>query len=153
LEDVTGMITRRNKQQSERGASIVEAALMSPWIFLLMVGVLDMGFYAYAAINTQNAARAAALALASGTMDVSQVCDLVRLEMRNLPNVAPLTTCLALPLKVTTGDYTQTPTGVPNPVRIRTATVEYETIPLLKIPGITNGTLKFARTAEVASYE
>src|SRR4051794_23132733 len=79
------MNTPRNRK-SERGGSLVEIALMCPWLFLLMVGVLDMGFYSYAAINTQNAARAAALALASGTTLDSQVCDLVRLEMRNMPN-------------------------------------------------------------------
>ena len=49
---------RRKKGQS--GSSIVEVALLSPWIFFLFVGIFDFGFYAYAAICTQNAARAAA---------------------------------------------------------------------------------------------
>src|SRR4051812_19708029 len=119
---------RRRNRQSERGNSLVETALMCPWLFLLMVGVLDMGFYSYAAINTQNAARAAALALASGTMLDSQVCELVRLEMRNMPNAAQFTDCSALPLRVTVG--TGNVSGVPT----RTATVQYESIQLLRIP-------------------
>ena len=53
---------RRNKGQS--GSSIIEVALLSPWIFFLFVGIFDFGFYAYAAICTQNAARAVALAAA-----------------------------------------------------------------------------------------
>ena len=34
---------------------------MAPWIFFLFMGTLDFGFYAYAIIATQNAARVAVM--------------------------------------------------------------------------------------------
>ena len=43
--------------RSESGNSVVEVALMAPWIFFLFVGVFDFGFYAYAGICMENAAR------------------------------------------------------------------------------------------------
>ncbi len=44
-------------KRRQRGGSLVEVALLAPWIFFLFVGIFDFGFYAYAAICTQNAAR------------------------------------------------------------------------------------------------
>jgi hypothetical protein len=76
---------RRNKGQS--GSSIVEVALLSPWIFFLFVGILDFGFYAYAAICTQNAARAVVLATAQPAMASVTPCGAALGEMRMLPNV------------------------------------------------------------------
>jgi Flp pilus assembly protein TadG len=42
------------------GNSIVEFSLMAPWILFLFAGAFDWGFYAYALISVQNAARVAA---------------------------------------------------------------------------------------------
>ena len=58
------MRRERNKNTRERGHAVVEIALMAPRIFFLFVGIYDVGVYSYAAICTQNAARAAALAAA-----------------------------------------------------------------------------------------
>ena len=57
--------TSTKHKQRERGGSIVEVALLAPWIFFLFVGIFDLGFYAYGIICTQNAARAAATQTAS----------------------------------------------------------------------------------------
>ena len=43
------------------GNSIIEVTFMMPWLLFLFVGVFDFGFYSYALIATQNAARAAAV--------------------------------------------------------------------------------------------
>src|ERR1700676_1502121 len=89
---------RRKKRQS--GSSIIEVALLSPWIFFLFVGIFDFGFYAYAAICTQNAARAVALAVAQPvTGSVSIYCSTALGEMRMLPNLgsaAPAGKCLVV---------------------------------------------------------
>src|SRR5260370_16771519 len=45
----------------EHGHAIIEVTLMAPWIFFLFVGTLDFGFYSYAIIATQNAARIAVM--------------------------------------------------------------------------------------------
>ena len=97
---MTRTFTRRKGRES--GSSVVELALMAPWIFFLFVGVYDFGFYAYAVICTENAARAAATQTASVTGVASSVaCDAAWDEMKGLPNVAQLTkNCTQLPVKV-----------------------------------------------------
>ena len=53
---------RFGKRESKTsGQAIVEVSLMMPWIAFLFVGILDFGFYSYAAILLQNVAWAAAL--------------------------------------------------------------------------------------------
>lgn len=47
----------RLRSLRNRGHAVIEVALLSPWIFFLFVGTLDMGFYTHALIATQNAAR------------------------------------------------------------------------------------------------
>src|SRR5437868_11738001 len=46
---------------NERGHAVVEAALFMPWLAFLFIGAVDFGFYGYALINTQNAARVAVM--------------------------------------------------------------------------------------------
>src|ERR1700756_1448468 len=96
------MPVRRKRRQS--GNSIVEVALLAPWIFFLFVGIFDLGFYAYAIICTQNAARAAATQTASsvGVQSASIACDAAWNELRGLPNVAGISkNCAQLPVIVT----------------------------------------------------
>jgi len=143
-------VIRRN----QRGNAIIEVALMAPWIFFLFVGVFDMGFYSYAAICTQNAARAVALSYAqSSTFDK---CTVAKGELGMLPNVTG-TTCDALPWIATVTQVngsacpdSATPTGVLNaatPFCVQSA-VTYQTIPLLPIPGVLMGRLTLTRTAQ-----
>jgi Flp pilus assembly protein TadG len=81
------MKNNRKRKKRESGSSIVEVALLAPWIFFLFVGVFDFGFYAYAAICTQNAARAVALAAAQTSTAGVTACNAALGEMRMLPNV------------------------------------------------------------------
>src|SRR5579863_5718775 len=91
--------TSIKRKRRDSGSSMVEVALLSPWIFFLFVGVFDFGFYAYAAICTQNAARAVALAAAeTGTATVGY-CTAAMGEMQLLPNVANAAT----PCSIVTG--------------------------------------------------
>lgn len=73
---------------------------MVPWILFLFVGILDFGFYAYAAIATENAARAAAIQIADNQYTFSSsngapntaiaqtiACRAALQEMRGLPNM------------------------------------------------------------------
>ena len=88
--------TSLTSKRRQRGGSIVEVALMAPWIFFLFVGVLNFGFYCYAAICTQNAARAAALASAEATTAYVSPCTAALGEMRMLSNIgyaAPSSLC------------------------------------------------------------
>ncbi len=88
------------KRRSQRGTALVEVTLMVPWILFLFVGILDFGFYSYAAINTQNAARAAAIQIANNqyifettnnnsntVVALDMACRAALQEMRGLPNM------------------------------------------------------------------
>jgi hypothetical protein len=46
-------------KRRDRGHAVVEISLLAPWILFLFVGTLDLGFYSYALICTQKAARVA----------------------------------------------------------------------------------------------
>src|ERR1700674_2519077 len=98
-----GDVMKRNKNTRERGHAVVEIALMAPWIFFLFVGVFDVGFFSYAAICTQNAARQAAVRTAADEFSQSNAlaCAAALGEMNRLPNVPSLGSCSATPLKVT----------------------------------------------------
>ena len=92
----------RRTNTRERGQAMVEVTLMAPWIFFLFIGITDFGFYSYAAICTQNAARAAAVqtAAAVGAQVDSIACNAALNELSLMPNVAGLTVCNALPIQV-----------------------------------------------------
>src|ERR1043166_4013017 len=97
-------MSRKTKESEQgkrrtRGHAVVELALMSPWIFLLFIGILDFGFYAYSAISVENAARAAALyTSANGPTDSSAACVYALQELRNAANIGTsVTTCPTAP--------------------------------------------------------
>jgi Flp pilus assembly protein TadG len=51
----------KHKRSRERGAAAVEFALVLPFIVILMLGMLDYGYYFYVGVNATEAARAAAM--------------------------------------------------------------------------------------------
>ena len=86
------MRKKRNQKTRERGQAVMEVTLLAPWIFFLFVGILDTGFYSYAAICTQNAARAAATQTAAhaGSQQDTIACPAAIQELSWLPNVKAL---------------------------------------------------------------
>lgn len=144
------------------GNAVIETAFLAPWIFFLFVGVFDFGFYAYAAICTQNAARAAVLAAAQSNMVGSalpQPCTMALNELNMLPNVGVNSgTCTGTPvnLTMTTLNGSSCPDqGLGNAVAFASApfciqsALTYQTIPLIPIPGILMGQMTLTRTAEM----
>ena len=167
------MTTSIKRKRREGGNSVVEVALLAPWIFFLFVGIFDLGFYTYAVICTQNAARAAALQTASGPGAQSSVdaCSAALDELKGLPNVAGLNlNCAALPVVVTQTTLctqgtvkpstivctdpgpcadcgnTTDPTGRAASSRVA---VQYRSIPLVPIPGLLTGQMTITRIAEM----
>ncbi len=152
-----------------RGGAVVEAALLMPWLAFLFVGVLDFGFYSYAAICTQNAARAVAMSQVSG--GAIDICTAARGEMQELPGMSGVTTCLTYPaaptnttpLSVCVATITASGAAPANcsaaakcadcnlnasSTSIQ-ATVQYRTIPMVPIPGVLMGRMTLTRTAEM----
>jgi Flp pilus assembly protein TadG len=140
-----------------RGSAMVEIALMVPFIFFLFVGVLDFGFFNYAAICAQNAARAAALAASysTGAATFANACAAALPEMNQLPNTRSLTCATVLTTQNSTTDlqplavFVRTfhgpdwVSGVDNAVEV---VVEYRTILMIPIPGILDKQFTFSRT-------
>lgn len=149
------------KRDLRRGAAIVEASLMMPWLAFLFVGILDFGFYAYAAISIQNAARAAALRTANSQFSFSQAnaCIAALGELRGLPNMVGVNTCAASAGAITdTEPAAVVVTVLNNPdcadcsvnasASSVQATVTYRTLPMIPIPGLVMGRLTMTRIAE-----
>ena len=155
----------------QKGTAVVEMALLMPWIAFLFVGVFDFGFYSYAAIATQNAARAVAIQTANG--GAVNICQSAKNEMGFLPNV-PGTSCAATqagvgdatPIWVCTGTLTNTtaavcgqPTAIcadcalDNAAKSIQAVVTYSSVPLVPIPGVLMGRLTLTRLAEARIIE
>jgi Flp pilus assembly protein TadG len=139
---------RKSRKRCQRGQAILEASLMAPFIFLLFLGIFDVGFYSYAIICTANAARVAALytSASDGTKaDATGACGYALRELQALPNVGTsVTSCGVLPVTVTA-------TAVASPDGDISATgskvsVTYQTIQLFPLPWLT-GQLQITRSA------
>jgi Flp pilus assembly protein TadG len=135
----------------------VEAALLLPWMFFMFVGILDLGFYYYAMMATQNAARVAATQVsASSCTDTATcaevACPLALAEMQTLPNVNGVTTCgsgstvtSSAPVAITATP----PASGCNPATANctySVTVTYLTIPMIPMPGLLAGQLTIPAT-------
>lgn len=143
----------RLRKSSRAGHSVVETALMAPWIFLMFIGVLDFGFYVYAAISTAQAARIAAMytsSSASSAADTTGACLYARQALKDLPNMTGVTTCAAQASAISASQ----PLAVsvqPNSGTDGTASsvsVTYQTVPLFPIPGLM-GQMTITRTAKM----
>ena len=138
---------KHSRRRGQRGNAIIEVSLLAPWMWFLMVGVLDMGFYAYAAITTENAARVAAQYSAAGSAtagDNAGACAYALQEALSLPGITGGMNCQALPFVVTA-----TPVAGPDGTPASRASVTYQTIPMIPIPGLLEGRLTLTRAAEM----
>jgi Flp pilus assembly protein TadG len=135
-----------NRDRRRRGHAVIEVALLSPWIFFLFAGILDLGFYSYALIATENAARVAVEYTSEATTtaaDSSGACTLVLAEMQSMSNVNSLSSCNSSPLTVTATQVTGAD-GSP----ASSVSVTYQTALMIPIPGVT-GQLTFTRVAQM----
>jgi Flp pilus assembly protein TadG len=137
------LCSRSLRKRGEKGHAVIEVALLAPWIFLLFAAVFDFGFYMYAAISVQNAARVAALRLsestaAAGSTALAQTYACAELSMllnvgSNCPN----------------SSVTITPTIVTGPdgASAVQVAINYTTVQLFPLPFLT-GQWTFQRIAE-----
>lgn len=140
-------LSRRSPRTSERGSAVIEVSFLAPWVFFLLVGVLDIGFYSYAAIATENAARVAALYTTAGPStagDSAGACKYALQEVLTLPGITSNMNCQSLPFVVAV-----TPVAGPDGTPASSASVTYQTIPMIPIPGILQGQLTLTRTVEM----
>ncbi|HXJ43240.1 MAG TPA: TadE family protein [Bryobacteraceae bacterium] len=123
---------------------MLELTLISPCIFMLFLGALDWGFYAYALIALQSAARTAAIytsTSASTVADSATACTLVLAEMVSLPNVGA--TCGSNPIVSATSI-----TG-PDAAAAAQVSVTYTSLSLIPIPGMLKKQFTITRTVKM----
>jgi Flp pilus assembly protein TadG len=120
--------------------------LLAPWIFFLFVGAVDLGFYSYALISTENAARVAAEYTstdAATAADSTGACPYVLAELNSMSNVRGLATCTSLPVTVTAAQV-----AGPDGAAASSVSVTYQTILMIPMPGL-SGQFTITRTAEM----
>jgi Flp pilus assembly protein TadG len=133
------------RRRNQRGHAFLELALFAPWVFFLFIGAFDWGFYAYALISTESAARVAAeyssasLATASNS---EGACTAALGVMSKLPNVGTSTTsCGSAPVTVT-AVLTLGSDGE----QASKASVTYRSLILIPIPGLLTNQLNVTRS-------
>jgi Flp pilus assembly protein TadG len=125
----------------------MEAALLVPWLIFLFIGAFDMGFYCYAMISVENAARVAAEYTATSSFtasDASTACTLVLNELASIPNVSGVSACGSLPVKVSAAAVSASDGSAASQV-----TVQYQSGLFIPIPGLLTGRLTITRVAEM----
>ena len=144
--DMKESMRRSPARRRQRGHAILEAALFAPWFLFLFAGALDMGFYEYSLIATENAARVAALYTSSNSStaaDSTGACTYALNEIHQMANAGGITSCGSLPVTVTASAVT----GVDgNPAS--SVSVTYQTGQLIPIPGLT-GQMTVTRTVQM----
>jgi Flp pilus assembly protein TadG len=143
------MVPASPSKRRRSGNSIIELTFMMPWLLFLFVGVFDFGFYAYALIATQNAARAVAVhnsiskTAANGDPDGSG-CQIAVFELQTAAYGRPMSGCAALPLVVTSTLQQDS-----NSNDMANVVVTYQSALLIPIPGLLPGQLTITRTAQM----
>ena len=134
------------RRRLSRGHSVIEVALLCPWIFFLLAGVLDVGFYSYALIAAENAARAAVEYTSKSTKTAADsvgACQYALDGLQALPNVRNLSSCSASPLIVSASQVTGADGKLASSV-----SVTYQTQVLIPIPGLA-GSMNITRTVQM----
>lgn len=155
--------------RGRRGNAIIELTLMAPWLFFLFVGVLDFGYYTYALISVQNAARVAALttsASSTTTGNTQMACDAAINEMNSMPNsttfdpaCGALSTTNSLHVTataITAGnapDAGASSCGGSGCAGATQVAVTYQTILMIPIPGILTNNYTFTRVVEMRARD
>jgi Flp pilus assembly protein TadG len=137
-----------HRKSGRTGNSLVEVTLLAPWLFFLFVGVLDFGFYSYAFISTENAARAAALLTSrssAAATDQAGACRIVKSELQWAAYGRTFSpTCDAPPLQVTAAMASG-----PDDAPAAQVTVVYRTMTMIPIPGVLAKQFDITRTVQM----
>ena|SRR5438270_27863 len=140
-------LVSKSRHRREKGHAVLEMAFLMPWLIFLFVGAFDMGFYSYALISTENAARVATMytsGSSAASTDSATACSIALGELGSLRNLSGVTTCNSLPLIVTIGATTG-----PDGATASQVSVTYQSDQLIPIPGLLMGRLTVTRTAQM----
>jgi len=100
---------RSTAWKSERGASLVEIALLLPFLGLLLLGVIDFGRAFYLSIEVQNAAEAAALYGAQNITDTTGIENAAVNDAANVPGMSTSSVTVTTGCECSNGTSSQSP--------------------------------------------
>jgi Flp pilus assembly protein TadG len=143
----TELVVPTRRKRKKRGSSVVELTLIAPWFLFLFVGAVDLGFFTYSLIATENAARIAAQYTSKSSAvaaDQTTACTKVRAELAMLPGISSLADCSNSTLRVTAASVTG-----PDSKPATSVSVTYQGVNLIPIPGLLMGRLAFTRTVQM----
>ena len=128
---------------------MLEMAFYLPWIFFFFIGAVDWGFFAYALVSVENAARVGVLYTSQSSTtaaDSSGACTTVINELKNLPNIgSSVTTCGgSSPVSVTASQVTG-----PDGNNASQVSVTYTSVNLVPIPGLLQKGFTWTRSVTV----
>ncbi len=141
------------------GNAIIEVTLLLPWIFFLFLAIFNFGFYSYALISVENAARAAAMYTSGSTALAGSgqfACNVAVEELRSLPGIGADASCNCTGSSCTAGASNQLgvfaqvlPSAVsPDGDPAAEVAITYQTIDLFPLPWI-GGKMTFTRVARM----
>ncbi len=136
-----------SNKRRHKGQALLEVTFLAPFIFFLFAGVLDMGFYAYALISTENAARVAVMYTSTTTLtadDSAGACTHALAELNSMSNVRGVSGCNALPVQVTASKVVNGADGS----AASSVSVTYQTPLMIPIPGLA-GQFTVTRTVQM----
>jgi Flp pilus assembly protein TadG len=130
-----------------RGHAVIEAGLLLPILVFLFIGAFDVGFYSYALIGVEDASRVAVEYTATSSYtssDSGTACTLALNELSTVTNLRGVSSCSALPLKVSATAVT----GVDGSPASQVS-VQYQSNWLIPIPGLLSSRMTITRVAQM----
>lgn len=128
----------------------MELTLLMPWFVFLFIGTIDMGFYGYALVSLQSAARVAALYTSSTTAtstDSAIACFYAVEELKTNINMSGVSTCGGSSPVAVTATQLVGSSADGNPAT--QVTVTYTTPRLFAIPGVLGGQFTISRVVQM----
>ena len=150
---------RRRRLSEECGQSMVEVALMLPFLITLFIGIADFGWLAYCYIEVANAANAGAHYAAQTVIDSADLNGIQAAVSADAGNLTGVTSTVSLACTCSDGATTVTCTSfsacvVPHRV-VDNVTVNTQVTvkPLFRFPGLgSTVTLKGSATMRVEEW-
>lgn len=133
---------------NQRGQSVIEVALLLPWLAFCFAGAFDLGVYSYALISTESAARVVGMYASSSATVASNptlACTYALAELRDSPGVGSTSSCsLTGVVNVTTSYLATGADGLP----AAQVSIAYKPSAVISLPGLINGGMTITRTVE-----
>jgi Flp pilus assembly protein TadG len=133
---------------NQQGQSLIEVALLLPWLVFGFIGAFDLGIYSYSLISVENAARVVGMYASSSTSvaeNPTLACTYALAELKDSPGVGSTSSCSAgSVVTVSTSYLASGADGLP----AAQVSITYTPTKVITIPGLLNGSMTITRTVE-----